>query len=37
MGATRGVTVLQGRVRDVGAAAVDAEARGFDTVWSPEL
>lgn len=37
MTATRGVTVLQGRVRDVGAAAVEAEARGFHTVWSPEF
>lgn len=34
---TRGVAVLQGRVRDVGAAAVEAERRGFDTVWSPEF
>ena len=37
MTATRGVTVLQGRVREVGAAAAEAEARGFDTVWSPEF
>ncbi len=34
---SRGVTVLQGRVRDVGAAAVAAEARGYDAVWSPEF
>jgi probable F420-dependent oxidoreductase len=34
---SRGITVLQGSVRDVGAAAAQAEAAGFDTVWSPEF
>jgi probable F420-dependent oxidoreductase len=34
---SRGITVLQGNVRDVGAAAAEAEAAGFDSVWSPEF
>lgn len=35
--ATRGFTVLRGGVRQIAAAAADAERRGFDTTWSPEF
>jgi len=34
---SRGITVLQGDVRDIGRAAAAAEAAGFDAVWSPEF
>jgi probable F420-dependent oxidoreductase len=34
---TRGLTVFRGGVDAVAAAAVAAERRGFDTVWSPEF
>lgn len=35
--ASRGITVMRGRVADIASAAAAAEQHGFDTVWSPEF
>jgi alkanesulfonate monooxygenase SsuD/methylene tetrahydromethanopterin reductase-like flavin-dependent oxidoreductase (luciferase family) len=35
--ATRGVTILRGAIETIASTAQDAEAAGFDTVWTPEF
>jgi probable F420-dependent oxidoreductase len=34
---TRGVTILRGAIDTIATTAADAEAAGFDTVWTPEF
>jgi probable F420-dependent oxidoreductase len=37
MTATRGVTILRGGIETIAATSAEAEAAGFDAVWTPEF